>query len=139
MGAPSDTKCEQPPISVDERESVTLAEAAFSSELVHQDEWKVSEHASRDETSEKVSEHASRNTSEKVSSEEWHDRDEVLRNRLAWIFLIVMVVGLSAILATTLWQRVQLNAESLQALKPPDRPTRNGAPENSSVVATKIA
>jgi branched-chain amino acid transport system substrate-binding protein len=129
MSAPSDTPkwlSEQPQIPVREQESVTLADATLSSAEVHQDEWKVSEHASWNEPS------------EKVSSEEWQD-NEVLRNRLAWIFVVVLVVATSAIFATTLWQRALLSADSLQALKPPDRLTGNGAPANSSVIAKKIA
>ena len=72
----------------------------LSSADVHQDEWKISEPASWDEPS------------EKLSSEEWEDSDAVLRNRLGWMFLIVLVVATSAIFASVLWQRALLNADS---------------------------
>ena len=125
MSAPSDPPKllgEQPQIPVREQESLSSAD-------VHQDEWKISEPASWDEPS------------EKLSSEEWEDSDAVLRNRLGWMFLIVLVVATSAIFASVLWQRALLNADSetLRASKPSDRLTVNGAPANSSVVATKIA
>ena len=78
-----------------------FANKSYSSSAdVHQDEWKISEPASWDEPS------------EKLSSEEWEDSDAVLRNRLGWMFLIVLVVATSAIFASVLWQRALLNADS---------------------------
>jgi branched-chain amino acid transport system substrate-binding protein len=132
MSAPGDTPKllgEQPQTPVRDQESVTLADPTLSSTDVHQDEWKISELASWDEPS------------EKLSSEEWEHPDAVLRNRLGWMFLIVLVVATSTIFASALWQRALLNADSqtLQAPKPPDRLTVNGVSANSSVVATKIA
>lgn len=77
-------------------------------------------------------------------SERWNDAETVLKNRIALVFIIVLVVAMSAIFAKPLWQgaRALLNANSqtLQAPKPSDRLTVNDAPANSSVAtATKIA
>ena len=82
--------------------------------------------------------------SEQLSSEGWDDPHTVWINRIALVFLIVVAVAMSAIVAKPLWQgaRALLNANSqtLQAGKPSDPPTVNGAPANSPVVtATKIA
>ena len=93
-----------------------------------------SEHASWVERSEELS---SKEPSEELSSKRWNDQDTML------VFLMVVVVGLSAIFFTKpLWHGALFNANSqtLQARSPSDRPTVNGAPANSSVVtATKIA
>ena len=128
MSAPSDTPKwlgEQPQIPVREQDP---SNAAFSSAEVHQDEWKVSEHASWNEPS------------EKVSSEEGEDRRGA-EDRLAWIFVVVLVVATSAIFSRRRYGNARCSVQiSLQALKPPDRLTGNGAPANSSVViAKKIA
>jgi branched-chain amino acid transport system substrate-binding protein len=132
MSAPIDTPKwlgDQPQIPVGEQASVTLAATAPSSTHVHQDQEKMSELASWPEPS------------EELSSERWSDPDTVLRNRLAWIFMIVLVVATSAVFGKLLWQGTLLNAASqtLQAPKPSDRLTVNGAPANSSVGVTRIA
>src|SRR5262245_1585002 len=109
MSAPSDTECEAQ-ISVDERASVTLAAATPSSADVHQEEWKVPEPASLDEPSEEL-------------SSVW---DELLRDRLAW-FLVPLLIAMVGIFALKpLWEgALLLKADS------------NGALANSSVVAQK--
>ena len=131
MSAPSDTPKwlgDQPQIPVREQASVTLADTALSSAHVHQDEWKMSELASWPEPS------------EKLSSEPWEDRNTVLQRRLALIFLIFLVVATSAIFAKPIRALLNADSQTLQAPKPSDRLTVNGAPSNSSVViATKIA
>ena len=130
MSAPSDTPKwlgDQPQIPVREQASVTLADTALSSAHVHQDEWKMSELASWPEPS------------EKLSSEPWEDPNTVLQGRLALIFIIFLVVAMSAIFAKPIRALLNADLQTLQAPKPSDRLTVNGAPANSSVVATKIA
>jgi ABC-type branched-subunit amino acid transport system substrate-binding protein len=112
---------EQQQISVGDQASATSDDAALSSAIVHQDAWKISELASWDEPSETLS----------------SEVRNVLRDRLAW-FLILPVVAMLAVFATKpIWELPLLDAYSLtlQAPKPSDRLTVNGATPNSSVVA----
>jgi len=146
MTAPRDTPKwlgAQPLISVRERESVTSDDAALKSAYVHQDASKIAGLASWDEpTEKKIAGLASWDEpTEKVSSDEWQHRNEVLRNRLALMFLIVLVVATSAIFAKPLWERALLDpdVQTLQAPKPSDRLTPNSAQANRSVAATKTA
>ena len=91
-----------------------------------------------------MSEHASWvESNEELSSERWNDPDTRRMNLIALLFLILVVVAMTAIFFTKpLWQGALLKADSqtLQARNPSDRLTVDGAPANSSVVADpKIA